>query len=409
MDKFIEEKRKLFRTLDPHIIEEDGELLFYNPQSEVRYDNEIPLAFRHVWGDKITLTKNGDLVAEIFNGKYGYYNEPINLNPYNVTLSKANSTTVMKILLLGTTAEWIVHYPELWTSQQAYHFNSFKEYKAFLGVQHLDMETIELIKNNNNLYPILLKYEDQQVFTNLIDKLTTSMKADLSTLEDYYELCEKTKTTFEQPKGINKLIELHDTLTNIENEKKYKDVPGDVVAKIITNTPTTKPGLFNFNTTPTEKTFIEIWKDRGLKVKHLNSIKLMIQQGAKQKHCLGSNYTTLNNMTYASFFTFTFEGKEYDLQLKTNGTIGQFKGYRNCTPPKELRDLIEKDINLKHSIEIIDVEIFNEWSRKQDKFDSRLSMWGNVNLPMTSGMIAMDSAGGPYITTNDGTQSKITL
>jgi len=73
-----------------------------------------------------------------------------------------------------------------------------------------------------------------------------------------------------------------------------------------------------------EENFTKVWIERGLTFKRLTTPYEMYCQGIKQQHCIGTNYaTSLHNYT---FYTFTFNEKDYDLMLYKNGYVGQFYG-----------------------------------------------------------------------------------
>jgi len=233
---------------------------------------------------------------------------------------------------IGKKYEWLKDYPNLYPYRLFQGFNSLGEVKKFLGFSFIsDEEFTKLFTADwfDFLTPMILA-KDKKNVVRLYKNLETD---DKDLLNDYINLCQEHNMEIEIPAGKNRLEELHTqavwevnkkTAENYSKEKRYE----------------------------IKEEFTEVWKERGLKFKRLETPYEMYAQGIKQQHCIGTNYAkTLNR--YA-FYSFEDNGENYEMQIYENGSIGQFYGRKNKQVPNFLREKVTKDVNLKYSL--IDIQ-----------------------------------------------------
>jgi hypothetical protein len=274
---------------------------------------------------------------------------------FDIWAHELNNKLFSKLLGIqyhGHYAEWVKDYPDLFRMQRLLvHFTSFKNFKRAVGLTHFSDEEVlayfELQKsednrtNSINLFKIVVESENvRKTFLNVIHHTTNG---DVIMLRDYIRMCDKVKRKPEIPKGFNKLKKIHDELVDIINQDKLDSTSKEVVVEA-------KPIEGQEN-----RFFVQEWKRRGLDFIHLNSEFLLKKQGIYQKHCIGG-YATKSGFKASSFFSFKWNGRRYDCQLRTDGKINQFKGYRNGNAPEELRELVEKDVFLNHEINYFETE-----------------------------------------------------
>ena len=232
---------------------------------------------------------------------------------------------ILDTFFIGKKYEWIKGYDNIWRYRFFQSFGSLKEAKIFLGYEFL---------SNNDFYSMFSEEWRKHNFDAIIlakDKtkafklLRNPERKTLELLDDYISLCYTNNIEPIITAGKNSLEEEHDRLVweiskkeaeNYSKEQRYFAEGTDLLTSI--------------------------WRERGLNFRRINTPFEMYLQGSKQRHCLGTNYySTLNNY---SFYTFTYEEDEYDLQLHKNGKIGQFYGFRNKDVPRELRTKVIYDI-----------------------------------------------------------------
>lgn len=240
---------------------------------------------------------------------------------------------IVSLFFIGRKYEWMKDYKRLWKYRFFQSFNSLKEAKNFLGFDFInnkdfyklfsgdwythELDTFILAKEKRNTYNLLKK----------ADRKTRQI------LEDYIHLSYEHEEEVIIPAGKNKLVELHDDLVHKINIKSADDYSKEQKYYPVGN-----------------KMFEQEWKNRGLKFERLNTPYEMYQEGLSQRHCLGTNF--YNSLGGQSFYVFWWKGSKYDLQLYKSGSLGQFYGYKNIdSAPKELKELVAKDIDLSHSIE----------------------------------------------------------
>ena len=236
---------------------------------------------------------------------------------------------------IGKKYEWLKDYPNLYPYRLFQGFNSLGEAKKFLGFSFIsDEEFTKLFTEDwfDFLTPMILA-KDKKNVVRLYKNLDSDAR-DL--LNDYINLCQEHEMSIEIPAGKNRLEELHTqavwevnkkTAENYSKEKKYE----------------------------IKEEFTKVWKERGLEFKRLETPYEMYVQGIKQQHCIGTNYA--KSLHRNAFYTFLFEGEEFDLQLYEDGRIGQFYGRRNKSVPEKLRRQItdtESFVDLKYSL--IDIQ-----------------------------------------------------
>ena len=260
------------------------------------------------------------------------------------------------LFFIGRKFEYLQHYPKLWKFPLAQNFGSLRELKSFLGFpfisdddfygvfksdsyEHDYIFLFHLAKNKVNAYNLLRQHPSHdKIFHYLID---------------YVSLCDQCGVEPQIPGGFNKLKQLHDDLVYQINQEKL--AVADKEIRYVIERPTT----------PAEGTFfLDVWRDMGLNFRKLESQYDMLLQGMKQSHCIGSNYS--HQMDKQSFFTITYEGMEYDMQIYSGDIIynhiGQFYGKRNCNPPQELKDMV-RDPQISYAHRIVPIFKLGEMSK----------------------------------------------
>ena len=234
-------------------------------------------------------------------------------------------TDLSSIYFIGKKFEWLKDYVALWDYKFFQGFNSLGEAKKFLGFSFIsDADFVGLFgfDHYDYLSPMILS-EDKKNVLRLYKDIDSETK---DSLRDYIQMCQENGLEIVIPAGVNKLEELHNEAMWKVNEKNAECYSKE----------------YRFDI---KEEFTKVWNERGLVFKRLETPFEMYSQGIKQQHCIGTNYaTTLHN--YA-FYTFTFEDKEYDIQIYRDGGIGQFYGKKNKPVPSELRDKVKKDIKLE--------------------------------------------------------------
>lgn len=240
---------------------------------------------------------------------------------------------IIEVFFIGRKYEWMKNYKNLWKYKYFQSFNSLKEAKNYIGFDFI---------SNKDFYKIFKEEWYSHEFDSLIladkkkDAYNLLKNADqkvMHTLDDYIKLAYEHNIKPIIPKGKNKLTELHDELVWEVSKKTAKNY-------------SKKQKYFPVG----NEKFENCWKEKGLIFRRLNTPYEMYEEGCKQRHCLGTNY--YNSLGNQSFYTFEWKGKRYDLQLHTNGSFGQFYGYKNIeSAPQELRNMIRENCDLTHTIE----------------------------------------------------------
>lgn len=239
---------------------------------------------------------------------------------------------LQSLFFIGKKYEWMKEYPTLWEYKFFQSFNSLSEAKKFLEfsfISDADFTKLFDLDHFDYLQPMILA-KDKKNILRLYKNLDSESK-DL--LRDYITMCHENEIEIEIPAGVNKLEELHYSAMWKVNEKNAECYSKELKYEI-------------------GEGFTKFWNERGLTFRRLSTPYEMYLQGIKQQHCIGTNYaTTLHN--YA-FYSFTYENKEYDIQIYKDGGVGQFYGRKNKNAPQELKNKVIKDINL--SFNLIDVK-----------------------------------------------------
>lgn len=240
---------------------------------------------------------------------------------------------IIDLFFIGRKYEWMKDYRRLWKYRFFQSFNSLKEAKNFLGFDFINNKDFyQLFSDNWYTHELdtFILAENKKNTVRLLKKSDTKTR---QILDDYIHLAYEHNETVLIPAGKNKLVELHDDLVHKINIKSADDYSKEQKYYPVGN-----------------KMFEQEWEKRGLKFKRLNTPYEMYQEGLSQRHCLGTNY--YNSLGSQSFYVFWWKEDKYDLQLYKSGSLGQFYGYKNIdSAPKELIELVTKDLDLSHSIE----------------------------------------------------------
>jgi hypothetical protein len=263
--------------------------------------------------DVFLLTKTGKLM---------YKNSVNRFSVFNLKKVRNYQHNLLGIYLIGRKYEWLKDYPDLLQYKFFQSFPSLAEARKYLGYEFIsDKDFAHLFEERTygiDVLAVLVKAKDKSSAYRLLKKINTE---DIHFLNDYIRLCLDKGFEIEIPAGVNKLKELHDTAVwearkedaeNFSKKDNYEAVDA------------------NFET---------LWKAKNIQFERIKSPYEMYMTGARQKHCIGTNYySTLGSY---SFYTIYWKDKEYQIQINQNGYSSQFYGYDNKTPPQELKDLMD--------------------------------------------------------------------
>jgi hypothetical protein len=251
---------------------------------------------------------------------------------------------IKDVFFIGRKFEYLKDYPNLYPFRIAQNFKSIKELKCFIGYDFIsDREFYSLFIEPEYTFegPLdvmrwLIYAKNKVDAYNLFKGKSRDKTSEIITLlVDTCEMCSKLNIDFNVPAGYNKLKEIHDQCIETYNQGKIEMYSTQQVYDV---TVIDKPD------------FRDQWKESGLVFRQLVTPRELFTQGLKQKHCLGSFYDSLSTEL---FFSFTWGGEEYDLQIRNSGYVGQFKGRRNKNVPNELLMLIlNNDINRKFNFKV---------------------------------------------------------
>jgi len=265
-------------------------------------------------------------------GKLMMSKEGGNFRSVTLKALRTENSDLTNTFFIGKKYEWLGNYPNMFAYKFFQGFNSLSEAKKFLGYSFIsDDEFSNLFKDDwfDFLTPVILA-KDKKNVVRLFKDMNSETR---DSLNDYINMCQEHNMDIEIPAGKNKLEELHDSAMweiNKRNMNCYsKEYKYDI-----------------------KEEFTKIWQERKLIFRRLETPYEMYAQGIKQIHCIGTNYAT--QLGYYAFYTFNYKDKEYDIQLYKNGSVGQFYGRKNTEVPKELKELVLKDINLK--LELTDIK-----------------------------------------------------
>lgn len=259
----------------------------------------------------------------------------------NINNPKHDTNELKKIMLIGEPYEYLKDYPHLWAYELPTQFNSFKEFKIFMGFSFLSNKdfnkTLDLFRSLNRSITSIYIFKNKKNLLPLLNKIDSNHDH-IITFLDYITLC----ITNDQPiliqKSPSKIKKQHDEIINENNKIKLSH-------KSKTQTPYIKPS------NPNEPhLFTQSWDNIiPITYKHLNSEYLMWEEGIKQKNCLGSLHA--DKIVYYSYFSIKYNNEIFDIQIDpTLGEIVELKGYNNCTPPETLVNILNDNINYEHII-----------------------------------------------------------
>lgn len=238
---------------------------------------------------------------------------------------------VPSIFFVGKKYEWLKDYPNFWSFRLFQGFNSLGESKKFLGFDFIsDADFYKMFGDSHHDYlsPIILA-KDKKNAVRLYKNMSWEQ---WDTLNDYITLCRDNNFEIEIPAGINKLEELHNQAVFKVNENNAENYSKEVRYVV-------------------EESFTNIWKERGLVFKKLDTPYKMYIKGLEQSNCIGTNYA--KDLHRLAFYTFEYENNSFEIMLSSYGGIGQFYGKRNCNPPLGLKKKITEDVDIK--IKIVDL------------------------------------------------------
>lgn len=253
-----------------------------------------------------------------------------NNNFKTVTLKsvQASSQEIDSIFFIGKKYEYLKSYPNLFPYRFFQNFKSLSDAKKHLGYSFIsDEDFYSLFVNNSIDYlSVMILAKEKKNAVRLLKEMS-SETAD--TLKDYIEMCQENNLPIEIPAGKNKLEELHDSAMWEINRKSMNSYSKEYRYDI-------------------EENFTDVWRERGLDFRRLETPYEMYAQGIKQIHCIGTNYA--GYLGSNAFYSFKYEDKEYEIQIYQNGTVGQFYGRKNTPVPTQLRDNAVKNIDLKYKL-----------------------------------------------------------
>lgn len=245
---------------------------------------------------------------------------------------------------IGKKYEYLKGYPDLFPYRFFQNFNSLSEAKKHLGYSFIsDEDFYSLFRNHTVDYlSVMILAKEKKNAVRLLKEMSSET---VDTLRDYIEMCQENNLPIEIPAGKNKLEELHDSamweVNKINAENYSKEYRYDI-----------------------EEEFTKTWKERGLVFKRLETPYEMYTQGIKQIHCIGTNYAT--TLDKYAFYTFSYNDKEYDIQIYSGGSVGQFYGRKNSSVPQELKDDVKLNINLKFNLKDTKPDLKNYPLIKED-------------------------------------------
>lgn len=257
----------------------------------------------------------------------------------NVSLKdiRQENADLVPVFFIGRKYEWMKDYPNLFNFKFFQGFNSLAEAKKFLGFSFIsDEDFVSMFGEGwyDYLTPMILAKEKSNV-VRLYKNLNKEVQDILS---DYVNMCQEHKIEIEIPAGVNRLEELHDKAMWEVNKKNMDNYSKEMKFDI-------------------QEEFTKEWEKRGLSFRRLSTPYEMYAQGIKQQHCIGTNYA--NSLGRFAFYSFNYKDRSYEIQLSSDGSVYQFYGRKNTSPPQELKEKIKKDINLKFTLKDIQPDLKN--------------------------------------------------
>lgn len=265
-------------------------------------------------------------------------------SPKFKTVSIKNVDNEIKdIFFVGRKYEYLKDHPLLWKYRYFQNFNSLAEARKHLGFGFINDEDFCKMfgprRDHDYLTPMILA-EDK---SNCFNLLKGDKEDVFSILVDYIAACRKLNWKIDIPAGKNKLHELHDNAIIELQKDKADDFSKDI--KFVGE----------------DLHFEKHWQGRGVVFERIETPYDMFLTGLTQKHCIGTNY--YNKLGIYSFYSI-FEGESsYQIQIKPEGDIIQFKGKNNKSVPDHIKTTVCDGINFEHKIKQIPGE-FDGYPRK---------------------------------------------
>lgn len=252
---------------------------------------------------------------------------------YEVTtqgsISPEEFSKIKDVFFIGRKYEYLKDLDYMWPYRCMQNFNSFKEFKNFIGYTFISEKKIQSLFEKHREHDVLdalLRYDKK----NIISLLTKGNDKIFDIIYDSDRMSKDLKKEFNLPSGVHKLHKLHDKLVMEINSINIEQYSNQQIYKVV----------------PNIHDFVKTWENMGINVKALDTPRKLFIQGVKQHHCIGTYYRRLDDF---AFYTLEYDTLEYDIMLKPSGEIMQFYGKRNANPPQTLKDLI---LTLDYGFEI---------------------------------------------------------
>jgi hypothetical protein len=273
----------------------------------------------------LMITPRGKLMAKQVKG--GFRN--LSLQVISYRFNRNLTSKIKELFFIGRKYDYLKDYPKLWKFRMFQNCNSLNEAKKFLGFEFIsDSKFLSLFEGKNHLdiIALMVRAKNKPNLVSLLGKINEKNPGDLDLLVDWVVTLGGNDVEVDFPRSINKLRELHDAVVAAQNVEELENYSKEI--------------KFKSNTKHIEDLFLE----QGLIFDKLETPHALYNEGIIRKHCIGTSYVhELNRM---SFYTINDLDKEvtakYTLAIHSGtGSIGQFYGYRNVNPPKELKNIID--------------------------------------------------------------------
>lgn len=240
-------------------------------------------------------------------------------------------TPITTAFLIGRKCEWLLNYMEkyswLCAVAMTQNFNSLKEFKNFLGFTFLgEQEFLDAFCKTKDRMELCISAK-KHLGEKYLPYIAATTTLGFNYFQDIMKMCTELGEKPRWFKSATRVRQFHDELVmkaNLSSLEKYsKDV-------------------YTY-----DSKYFEAWVDLGLNVEILDTPRKVAEQGVKQHHCLAFYADSLDNNM---FLTFDWQGEKYDMQVNNHGIV-QLYGKYNCSPPKELEDIIyaaNKRLDGKH-------------------------------------------------------------
>lgn len=280
------------------------------------------------------ITPRGKLLSKTLKG--GFKN--LTLTTFNRQQKSKRYETFVDCFFVGRKYEYLKTHPTLWDYRMFQNCNSLNEAKLSLELEFIsdkkfaklftytrDLDVISLIvraTNKPNVVALLI---------DCIDKIQ-KLKFSNSLLHDWISSLGPHTVKIDFPRSVNRLQRLHDEMIQAQNADKLNNYSTEIKYKSFTS--------------HIENAFI----DKGIGYRKLETPRQIYQEGLTRQHCIGASY--VDALNYMAFYVIDDldENRRDKFTLAINSKSGhtnQFYGYRNISPPVELKDLI-------HSLNVVD-------------------------------------------------------